>query len=93
MLFPGDHPNYAGELAIGPNPKLRARIEAADLVLLVGGRMAEIPSQGYTLFDIPTPRQSLVHVHGECANGCNGHGRSTHHASQSGNERHGSSRS
>ena len=30
MLFAGDHPNYAGELAIGPNPKLRARIEAAD---------------------------------------------------------------
>ncbi len=65
MLFPGDHPNYAGELAIGPNPKLRARIEASDLVLLIGGRMAEIPSQGYTLFDIPTPRQNLVHVHGD----------------------------
>jgi len=65
MLFPGDHPNYAGELAIGPNPKLRARIEAADLVLLVGGRMAEIPSQSYKLFNIPTPRQSLVHVHAD----------------------------
>ncbi len=65
MLFPGDHPNYAGELAIGPNPKLRARIDAADLVLLVGGRMAEIPSQSYKLFSIPTPRQSLVHVHAD----------------------------
>ena len=65
MLFPGDHPNYAGELAIGPNPKLRARIEAADLVLVVGGRMAEIPSQSYKLFAIPTPRQSLVHVHAD----------------------------
>jgi acetolactate synthase-1/2/3 large subunit len=65
MLFPGEHPNYAGELAIGPNPKLRARIESADLVLLAGGRMAEIPSQGYTLFAIPTPRQKLVHVHAD----------------------------
>jgi acetolactate synthase I/II/III large subunit len=63
MLFSGDHPNYAGELGIGPNPKLRARIDAADLVLLVGTRMAEIPSQGYTLFDIPVPRQRLVHIH------------------------------
>ena len=62
-LFDGDHPNFAGELALGMNPKLRARVEAADLVLLVGGRMAEIPSQGYELFDIPTPRQKLVHVH------------------------------
>jgi acetolactate synthase-1/2/3 large subunit len=62
-LFDGDHPNFAGELALGMNPKLRARVEAADLVLLIGGRMAEIPSQGYELFDIPTPRQKLVHVH------------------------------
>ena len=61
--FNGDHPNFAGELAIGMNPKLRARIEASDLVLLFGGRMAEIPSQGYELFDIPTPRQTFVHVH------------------------------
>ena len=58
---------YVGEIGIGPNPKLKARIEAADLVLLVGGRMAETPSQGYTLFDIPEPRQRLVHVHADAA--------------------------
>ena len=62
-LFDADHPNYVGEIGIGPNPKLKARLEAADLVLLVGGRMAEIPSQAYTLLDIPVPRQTLVHVH------------------------------
>ncbi len=63
MLFPADHPCYAGDLGIGPNPKLVARIKDADLVLLVGGRMSEMPSQSYTLFDIPTPRQTLVHIH------------------------------
>ena len=47
------------------NPKLKARIESADLVLLIGGRMSEAASQGYTLFDIPTPRQKLVHVHAD----------------------------
>ncbi len=62
-LFDADHPNYAGEIGIGPNPKLKARLEAADLILLVGGRMAEMPSQAYTLLDIPVPRQKLVHVH------------------------------
>jgi acetolactate synthase-1/2/3 large subunit len=62
-LFDGEHPNYAGEIGIGPNPRLKARIEDADLVLLVGGRMSETPSQSYTLFDVPTPRQALVHVH------------------------------
>ncbi len=65
MLFPADHPNYAGEIGLGPNPKLKARIEAADLVIVAGGRMAEVPSQGYTLFDVPAPRQTLVHIHAD----------------------------
>ena len=57
------HPCYAGDLGIGPNPKLLARVKAADLVVLVGGRLGEMPSQGYTLFDIPTPQMTFVHVH------------------------------
>ncbi len=65
MLFNGDHPNYAGELGIGPNPKLKARIEQSDLVILVGGRMAEMPSQSYTLFNIPKPQVDFVHVHAD----------------------------
>ncbi len=62
-LFPADHPNYAGEVGINPGPKMTARIKEADLVLLVGGRMSEMPSSSYTLLDIPAPRQTLVHVH------------------------------
>jgi acetolactate synthase I/II/III large subunit len=62
-LFDPLHSCYAGDLGIGPNPKLVARIKASDLVVLVGGRLGEIPSQGYALFDIPTPRTKLVHVH------------------------------
>jgi acetolactate synthase-1/2/3 large subunit len=62
-LFDPLHPCYAGDLGIGPNPKLLARIKASDLVVLVGGRLGEIPSQGYALFDIPTPRTRLVHVY------------------------------
>jgi acetolactate synthase-1/2/3 large subunit len=64
-LFDGEHENYAGEIGIGPNPKLKARIDEADLILLIGGRMSEMSSQSYTLFDIPTPRQKLVHVHAD----------------------------
>jgi acetolactate synthase-1/2/3 large subunit len=66
-LFDADHPNYAGEIGIGPNPKLKARIEAADLVILAGGRMAEMPSQAYTLLGVPAPRQKLVHIHADPA--------------------------
>lgn len=63
QLFPADHSNFAGDLGIGPNPKLAARIKGADLLLLVGGRMSETPSSAYTLIDVPTPKQKLVHVH------------------------------
>ncbi len=63
--FDGEHHNYAGEIGLAANPKLRARIESADVVMLVGGRMSEAAAQGYTLFDIPTPRQRLVHVHAD----------------------------
>jgi acetolactate synthase-1/2/3 large subunit len=63
MLFHADHPSYAGDLGLGVNPKLLKSIQDSDLVLLVGGRMSEIPSQGYTLLEIPAPKQKLVHVH------------------------------
>src|SRR5271165_2442654 len=63
--FDGEHENYAGEIGLSANPKLKARIENADVVMLVGGRMSEAAAQGYTLFDIPDPRQRLVHVHAD----------------------------
>jgi acetolactate synthase-1/2/3 large subunit len=62
-LFDALHDCYAGNLGIGPNPKLLARVKGADLVLLIGGRMSEMPSQNYTVFDIPEPKMKLVHVH------------------------------
>ena len=62
-LFSALHPCFAGDFGIGPNPKLLARVRGADLVLLIGDRMSEMPSQSYTLFDIPEPQTKLVHVH------------------------------
>ncbi len=62
-LFPARHPCYAGDLGIGPAPSLKARVEEADLILLIGGRMSEMPSGSYTLLDVPVPKQTLVHVH------------------------------
>ncbi|OZI72875.1 thiamine pyrophosphate-binding protein [Bordetella genomosp. 6] len=67
MLFPADHPCFIGDVGLGINPALLKRIEEADLVLMVGGRMSENPSQAYTLLDIPVPRQKLVHVHPDSA--------------------------
>ncbi|QEA12060.1 thiamine pyrophosphate-binding protein [Comamonas flocculans] len=63
MLFPADHPGHAGMLGIGTNPRLLQRIRAADLVLALGTRLGDVPSQGYALWDIPVPGQALIHVH------------------------------
>ncbi|ETF03330.1 thiamine pyrophosphate protein [Advenella kashmirensis W13003] len=62
-LFPCSHPNFAGDIGLGSNPKLIKMAQEADVILLVGGRMSEIASQSYTLLDIPVPKQTLIHVH------------------------------
>jgi acetolactate synthase-1/2/3 large subunit len=61
-LFDNRHPNYAGESALGINPKLKARWREADLILAVGTRLGEIVTDGYTNLDAPLPAQTLVHV-------------------------------
>ncbi|ACL61489.1 thiamine pyrophosphate-binding protein [Methylobacterium nodulans] len=62
-LFDALHPCYAGDLGLAANPRLVARVKAADLVVLLGGRLGEIPSQGYSLLAIPGPQTRLVHIH------------------------------
>jgi acetolactate synthase I/II/III large subunit len=56
-------PVYAGDVAIGINPRLAQRVEDADLILAIGPRLGEITTSGYTLLDVPVPKQTLVHVH------------------------------
>jgi acetolactate synthase-1/2/3 large subunit len=54
---------YAGNLGYGPNPKLVDRIKTADLVLVVGARLGEATTDGYTLVTPDHPGQVLIHVH------------------------------
>ena len=61
------HLNYAGDVGIGINPKLAARVKNADVVLCIGARLGEMTTSGYTLFDVPVPKQKLIHVHGDPA--------------------------
>ena len=62
-LLDNEHPHYAGDVGIGINPKLAARIKEADVVLCIGARLGEMTTSGYTLFESPIPRQRLIHVH------------------------------
>ena len=62
-LFDNEHPNYAGELGTSVSPALAKRVAAADLLLVVGARLGEMTTGGYTLVNVPTPAQTLVHVY------------------------------
>ena len=61
-LYDNRAPNYAGDVGIGINPKLAQRVRDADLVLAIGARLDEMTTSGYTLFEVPVPKQKLVHV-------------------------------
>ncbi len=58
-------PAYVGHVGLGPDPRLAQRVREADVLLVVGERLAEITTSGYTLLDVPTPRQELIHVNAD----------------------------
>ena len=55
--------NYAGDLGLGCNPELMKRARDADLLIALGARLGENPTQGYTLFDRTHTAGRLVHIH------------------------------
>ena len=61
--FSNSHPNYAGHVGIGIDPKLTKRVQEADVILNIGARLGEMTTNGFTLFDIPNPKQKLIHVY------------------------------
>ncbi|WP_028998117.1 thiamine pyrophosphate-binding protein [Azohydromonas australica] len=61
--FDNRHPNYAGDVGIGINPRLAQRVRDADLLIAVGVRLGEMTTGGYTLIEPPRPKQKLVHLH------------------------------
>ena len=62
-LIRNDHPAYAGDVGLGVNPKLVARIKDADLIIAIGARLGENPTQGYTLLDRTRTAETLIHIH------------------------------
>ncbi|KQV60499.1 thiamine pyrophosphate-binding protein [Pelomonas sp. Root1217] len=62
-LFDNRHPLYAGDVGIGINARLAARVKEADLILAIGPRLGEMTTGGYTLLQAPRPAQALIHIH------------------------------
>jgi acetolactate synthase-1/2/3 large subunit len=56
-------PRYVGHVGIAIAPYLGEAIRAADVLIVVGARLGEMTTQGYTLLGIPNPKPFLVHVH------------------------------
>jgi acetolactate synthase-1/2/3 large subunit len=54
---------YVGDLALGPNPKLIAWTKRADMLLVIGARLGENPSQAFTLFTPNQTAQIMAHIH------------------------------
>ena len=61
--IPNDSAAWAGNLGYGPNPRLVARIRDADLLLVIGARLGEATTDGYTLIAPDHPGKRIVHVH------------------------------
>jgi acetolactate synthase-1/2/3 large subunit len=58
-----DSPSYVGDMGVTLNPRLAARMQAADLLLVLGARLSDIATRGYELIDPAAPAPSIVHVH------------------------------
>lgn len=58
-----DHPCYVGDVGIGINPKLAEWVKTSDCLLVLGARLGEMTTSGYTLVTPPIAEQPLVHVY------------------------------
>jgi acetolactate synthase-1/2/3 large subunit len=58
-----ESPAYVGHLGLGQDPALTARLRDADAVLVVGARLGDIETSGFSTIPPPGVGRTLVHVH------------------------------
>jgi len=58
-----EHPNYIGHVGIGIDPNLARRVTACDLLIVLGSRLGEMTTSGYTLLKPPQTDMPLIHIH------------------------------
>ena len=64
-LFDNRHPNYCGDIGIGLDPNLLERINNSDLIINIGARLGGLTTSGYSLFEVPFPKQKIVMIHSD----------------------------
>jgi len=55
-------PAFAGDLGIGANPALVKRVQEADVLLVIGERLGEMTTAGYSILTVPQAKSKLIHV-------------------------------
>lgn len=50
--YDGTLDNFVGDLGVGSDPNLIAKVKEADLILAIGSRLGDAVTQGYTLLDM-----------------------------------------
>ena len=63
--FDNHSPVFAGEAGVGMLPHVKDLVTRADVILAVNVRFGEMTTHGYTLLDVPNPRQTLIHCHAD----------------------------
>ncbi|MCG6205227.1 thiamine pyrophosphate-binding protein [Rhodopseudomonas sp. HC1] len=61
-VLDNDCEQYLGDLSLGCSRKLVDRVKQADCVLVIGDRLGDVTTQHYSLFDLPAPQPTLIHV-------------------------------
>lgn len=56
-------PIFAGDLGIAANPALVKRVQEADVLLVIGERLGEMTTAGYSVLSVPKANNILIHVH------------------------------
>lgn len=54
---------FVGDLSTAPAPKLLQMVKDADLLLVLGARLGEITTQGYSMMENPKPSKKFIHIH------------------------------
>ena len=61
--FDNNSPVFIGEMGVGMTAQIRKMVTEADVVLAINNRFGEMSTDGYTLFECPEPKQTVIHVH------------------------------
>jgi len=55
--------SYVGHVGIGIDKNLAAAIDESDLLVILGARLGEMTTGGYSLLNCPIAKQKIVHVY------------------------------